>query len=49
MKYASKINKEIDQGWRTFWARRGYMQPFEVSQTTLGEYQLPVKITYKSK
>lgn len=49
MKDATKLIRAIDKGWKTFWEKRGYMQPFEVSQTTIGEFVLPVKITYRNK
>ena len=49
MDTATKLINDIDKGWKHFWTKRGYLQPFEVSQTTLGEYQLPVKLTYRKK
>ena len=49
MDTATKLIKDIDTGWKHFWTKRGYMKPFEVSQTTLGEFVLPVKLTHKKK
>jgi len=49
MDTATKLINDIDKGWKHFWTKRGYMKPFEVSQTTLGEFVLPVKLTHTKR
>ena len=44
MKDTKKVIKEVDASWKSFWKKRGYLRPFEVSKTVVGRFDLPSNI-----
>ena len=41
MRDVIKLRNEVDSAWKYFWKKRGYRQPFEVSKTNIGAFDMP--------
>ncbi len=39
-RYLRQLSKDVDAGWKHFWAKRG-KKPYRVSKHTVGVFELP--------
>ena len=40
----TKFKNKVNSAWKYFWQKRGYSQPFEVSKTHIGAFDMPSNI-----